>query len=109
MMRMPLFLVLALVAFAVASDPIPLREPTDADVKMMKSRGEVVTLADMQKGKLLLLTTCVKCHKAYDAREGAKKRWPRVLKSMAKMSKLDSMDTWRIQVYMASQQAAQQK
>lgn len=104
--KIKLSLTLGFVALSVlACAAVVLREPTEQDVQFLASRGETASLPDLQEGKLLLSSKCARCHGTPDSADGAEKDWPEVLTRMAKRSKLDSAQTWRIQAYMSTLQA----
>lgn len=73
---------------AVTSTPVPVAPAPP-----------VVATADIEAGKTIYETKCVKCHSAKPAGDYTQVRWVGILRSMVPKARLDSVQTAQLTLY----------
>jgi mono/diheme cytochrome c family protein len=57
------------------------------------------TAADLQAGKVIYDTKCIRCHKPKPVGDYTSERWTNILKTMVRKSRLDSVQTLQVTAY----------
>ncbi|MET0635941.1 MAG: hypothetical protein ABWZ25_07920 [Chitinophagaceae bacterium] len=55
--------------------------------------------ADMEAGRVIYTTKCIKCHDAKPLEKWTQAEWQPILKSMIRKTKLDSLENMQVRLY----------
>jgi mono/diheme cytochrome c family protein len=101
-MKLILFLcvTLSIVVLACHKKIIPaISTRTQQPVAPTAAAAPVYAAADIEAGKIIYTTKCVKCHKPKPVENYTVGRWVGIMKSMAAKSKLDSIQKMQVTAY----------
>ena len=99
----------ALVAAAVAACAAPYHPVTAEQVRVAEARFPGSSRETLEKGRVLTLSHCARCHRAFEPTEFRADAWPGLVGEMRKGAGLDDEEEALIVRYLVTASAANGK